>query len=106
MTLAVAGATGSALWGSLAALLALLLVLGAIWLIALRVARGSQKHPPPPPRDEALERVVGQLRRHPFLAIGLGLGAGLLAGRSRGADSLLSSLALILRDYYGRRPPQ
>ncbi|MEO1192786.1 MAG: hypothetical protein AAFY02_13575 [Pseudomonadota bacterium] len=101
------GATAAGLstvWAALVTLLALLLVLGLVWLVAWRLAR-APKEPPPPPRDPIVDQVVGKLRRHPLAALGLGLGAGLLVSRSRGGESLLRTLALILQESY-RRPPQ
>ncbi len=94
---------GSPLWGVVAGLAALLALLAVIWLVALRLSRP----PPPLPRDDddPVLRLERQMRRHPFLSLGLALAAGLLAGRSRGGESLLRSLAMILEDSLRRRPP-
>lgn len=99
--LAATQAGAGHLWGVLAGLALLLLLLLAIWLVALKLARV----PPPKPKAEPdpLDRVEDQLRRHPFLTLTAALGAGLLVGRSKGGQSLLRSLALLLEDSLRRR---
>ncbi len=101
--MAVTESGGGPLWGVIAGIAALVLILAVIWLVALRLARPTE--PPPRTGEDPLARVERQLQRHPFLSLGLALGAGLLAGRSRGGEALLRNLALILEDSLRRRPP-